>query len=195
MEYLVTGATAALLVLFDLDRTFYIPSRARHRLVLYGWWFGFVLVNAILAVLFYRMIGDLDALNSLNVYLRAVIFGIGYLAIVRLRFATFSYQGTDVSFGLEAFYDAGRAFVFRRINRIAIQARRDETLELAAQRSMRELSEETRFAIAADVLLGAEERAAHMRWLLALLQDPLTSEAEKKITLANYLRSGQMIGG
>jgi hypothetical protein len=195
MEYLVTGATAGLLTLFDLDRTFYVPSRVRQKLTLYAWWFGFILINAGLAVSFYGMVGNIDALNALNGYFRAVIFGIGYLALARLKFATFNYQGSQVPFGLEAFYDASKTFVFRRINRIAIQARRDETKELADSTSIKDLAVETKFAIGADMLLTAEERTARQRWLLKVLQDAAASEQEKKIVLANYLKSGQMIEG
>lgn len=195
MELVVAGATAALLTLFDLDRAFYIPSRVRRKAALYSWWFGFILGNGVLAVLFYRIVGDVEELRSLNGYLRAVIFGIGYLALVRLKFATFNYQGTAVPFGLEAFYDAGKAFVFKRINNIAIQARREETRELAASRSMSELSEEAKFAIEADMLLIGEERSVRKRWLLQVLQDDAKSENEKKIALANYLKSGQMMDG
>lgn len=193
MELVIAGTTAALLTLFDLDRTFYIPARVRRKAALYSWWIGFILVNGVLAMLFYRIVGDVEELKFLNGSLRAVIFGIGYLALVRLKFATFNYQGTAVPFGLEAFYDAGKSFVFKRINDIAIQARREETRELAASRSMRELSEEAKFAIEADMLLISQERSLRKRWLLRVLQDAATSEYEKKIALANYLRSGQMM--
>jgi hypothetical protein len=193
MEQLVTGITAALLTLFDLDRTFYVPARVNKKLALYTWWFGFILINAALAVLFYEIVGDTEALNALDPYLKAVIFGIGYLALVRLKFATFNFQGSQVPFGLEAFYDAAKAFVFRRINSIAIQARRDETSELAASMTFKGLAEETKFAIDADMLLSAEERASRRKWLLKILQDAAAGEDEKKITLANYIKSGQMI--
>lgn len=195
MEQFATGATAALLTLFDLDRTFYVPSRVQRKLALYAWWFGFILVNAALAVLLYEIGGNIEALNGLNPYLKAVIFGIGYLALVRLKFATFNFQGNQVPFGLEASYDAGKTFVFRRINSIAIQARRDETRGLADGKTFKELAEESKFVIDADMLLSAEERASRRKWLLKVLQDAVASEDEKKITLANYIKSGQMIDG
>lgn len=191
----MTGATAALLTLFDLDRTFYVPARVQRKLALYFWWFGFILVNALLAVLLYRIVGNIAALNGLNPYLKAVIFGIGYLALIRLKFATFSYQGSEVPFGLEAFYDAAKSFVFRRINTIAVQARRDETTELANNRTIKELASEAKFTIGADMLIDAEQRAVRQKWLLKILQDAATSDDEKKITLANYVKSGQMIDG
>jgi hypothetical protein len=195
MELLVTGATAALLTLFDLDRTFYVPSSAQRKLALYSWWVGFIVINGVLAILLYMVLGNIDALNSINVYLKAMIFGIGYLALVRLKFATFNYQGSAVPFGLEAFYEAGKGFVFRRINSIAIQARRSETSELANSKQLKELASEAKFSIEADALLSAEERSSRKKWLLKILQDATTTEDDKKITLANYINSGQMMDG
>ena len=84
--------------------------------------------------------------------------------------------------------------MFRRINSIAIQARRDETNELAATSTFKQLAEETKFAIDADMLLSAEERASRRKWMLKILQDDAPCD-EKKITFANYLKSGQMIDG
>jgi hypothetical protein len=195
MEQLVTGTTAALLTLFDLDRTFYVPARVHQKIALYTWWFGFIFVNGALAVLLYQIAGNVEALNSLNVYLKAVAFGIGYLAIVRIKFATFNFQGNQVPFGLEAFYDAGKGFVFRRINSIAIQARRDETTDLANTRTLKDLATDAKFSIGADALLSAEEKASRQKWLLKILQDNATTEEDKKITLANYIKSGQMMDG
>lgn len=193
MEQLVTAATAALLTLFDLDRTFYVPSRVQRRMALYCWWCGFILINALLAVLFYQVCGTIEAFNGINVYVKPIVVGAGYLALVRLKFATFSYQGSEVPFGLEAFYDAGKTFVFRRINRIAVQARRDEADELANSRTLKELASEAKFAIAADMLIDAEQRASRQKWLLKILQETATNDDEKKITLANYMKSGQMM--
>ncbi len=195
MEQLVTGTTAALLTLFDLDRTFYVPAKVHQKIALYTWWFGFILINGVLAVLLYQIAGNIEALTSVNVYLKAVAFGLGYLAIVRIKFATFTFQGNQMPFGLEAFYDAGKGFVFKRINSIAIQARRDETSDLASMKQLRELATDAKFSIAADALLSAEEKASRQKWLLKILQDTATTEEDKKITLANYIKSGQMMDG
>jgi len=195
VEQLVTGATAALLTLFDLDRTFYVPSKVQRKIALYSWWTSFILVNGALAILLYQIFGDAQSLSGWNPYLRALLFGVGYLALVRLKFATFTYQGSSVPFGLEAFYDAAKAFVFRRINTIAIQARRDETTELASSKTLKDLASDAKFAIGADALLSAEEKVSRQKWLLKTLQDAGTTEEDKKITLANFINSGQMMDG
>lgn len=193
MEQVIAGSTAALLTLFDLDRTFYVPSRVEQKTVLYCWWSGFVFANGVLAALLYNIVGDAEPLSSIEPHLRSVVIGVMYLALVRLKFATFSYKGGEVPFGLEAFYDAGKGFVFRRINRIAIEARRAETAEMARRRSLAELAADAKFAIAADALLHSEERAGRQRWLLELLEDVATTEDEKRMVLASYLTSGQVI--
>jgi len=194
METFVTGATAALLTLFDLDRTFYVPSKAKRKLALYCWWFSFIIINGLLAVLLYFMIKDVDGLREMNSWVKAVVIGVGYLALVRLKFATFTFQGKEMPFGLEAFYDAGKGFIFKRINTIAIEARRDETTDLANSQGLDKLAQTANFNTEADTLFTPEEKRSRKIWLLKVLQDATTSEMEKKITLANYITSGQMMG-
>jgi hypothetical protein len=193
MELLIAGATASLLTLFDLDRTFYIPARVHRKTALHAWFISFIAINGLIAALLFQVLGELDVFSGWNPYLKAVVIGVGYLGLVRSKFATFSYQGSEMPFGLEAFYEAGKAFVLKRINRIAIQARREETKLLAESRSLKELSEEARFSIGADMLLTADERSLRRDWLLKVLQDTAAGEHEQRITLANYLKSGQMI--
>lgn len=193
METLVTGATAAFLTLFDLDRTFYLPSKLQRKAALYGWWFTFIIINGLLAVLLFLMIGDIEIFKSMNPWVRAVAIGIGYLALIRLKFATFSFQGTEVPFGIEAFYDAGKGYVFRRINDIAIEARIDETTELANIQPLDVLAQRAKLSIANDALLTAVEKNQRTAWLLKILQDPAIVEVDKKITLANYIKSKQMM--
>jgi hypothetical protein len=193
MENLVAGTTAALLTLFDLDRTFYVPSSARRKIPLYAWWLSFILANGALAALLYAILGDVDALRDMNVWLKAVVVGIGYLALVRLKFATFNYQGKDVPFGLEAFYDAGKGFIFKRINRIALEARRQEVENLVNTLSLEQLAQRARLQLANDGLLTAEEKRAGTEWLVRTLRDQSTDEAGKRLSLANFVSSGQMM--
>lgn len=48
-ELLIAFLASALLTLFDLDRTFYVPSATKSKVILYGWWWSFVAANGILA--------------------------------------------------------------------------------------------------------------------------------------------------
>jgi hypothetical protein len=58
-ELLVAFATSALLTLFDLDRTVYIPSNIKKNLYLYSSWWGFVAVNGLLAAALYPLLKDI----------------------------------------------------------------------------------------------------------------------------------------
>ena len=139
MEPTVAGITAALLTLFDLDRTFYVPSRVQRKVVLYLWWWGFILANALLAALLYRITSDVDVLKGIHPSLRAIIVGISYLAFIRIKFTTFNFQGKEIPFGLEVLYEAGKGYVFKRINNIAQAARFAETIDLATNRPLDDL--------------------------------------------------------
>lgn len=193
METLVTGATAAFVTLFDLDRTFYVPSKLQRKAVLYAWWSSFIIINGLLAVLLFYMVGTLEVFNGMPPLVKAVVIGIGYLGLIRLKFATFSFQGTEVPFGLEAFYDAGKGFVFRRINDIAIAARIVETTELANNHTLDVLAQQAKLSIASDSLLTPVEKNQRTAWLLKILQDAGILAEDKKITLANYIKSKQMM--
>lgn len=191
MEPTIAGITAALLTLFDLDRIFYVPSKAQRKFVLYAWWWGFIIANGVLAVAFYKIIGDIEALKSLNPWLRPVTIGAGYLAIIRLKFTTFNFQGKEVPFGLEAIYEAGKSYVFKRINNIAKHARFSETIELASGKSLTELATQAKLNIEQDQLLTADEKRSRRDWLLRLVKDAETSDEDKRAFIADYILSGQ----
>lgn len=191
MEPTIAGVTAALLTLFDLDRTFYVPARTQRKALLYTWWWGFVIANGLLAVVFYKMISGIEALQNVNPWLRAVSVGAGYLAVIRLKFTTFNFQGKEVPFGLEAFYEAGKGYIFKRINNIAKEARFAETMELINHKTLDELAIQARLNIEQDQLLAPEEKRSRKAWLLKVIQDANTTEAERRATLADYILSGQ----
>jgi hypothetical protein len=191
VETLVTGVTAALLTLFDLDRIFYVPAKVQRKLSLYVWWWSFVVINGLLAILLYFIVKDLDGFKDMNGWLKAVVIGIGYLALIRLKFTTFNFQDKEVPFGIEAFYEAGKAFVFKRINNIAKQARFTETMELASAKALGDLTTQARMYIEQDQLISPEEKRARQIWLLSIIRDVNTTEFDKKAVIADYILSGQ----
>src|SRR5207302_7529757 len=126
LPYAIAGIVAAVLTLFDLDRTFYIPSTVRWKVVLNLWWWGFVITNGILAGLLYALLHDQPPLQNTAEPVRAILVGLGYLALVRLKFTTFTVQGQDVALGLEPAYEGAKEYFFKRINRIALDASVEE---------------------------------------------------------------------
>ena len=188
---LLAGTVAFFLTLVDLDRTFYIPARVQQKILRYVWWFGFPLANGILATLLYFALSDVPYLKPMPPWLRALTVGAGYLAIVRLKFTTFDMKGKDVPFGLELVYEGAKAFAYKRINRIAMTARFDETVTLAESQSLADLTARAKLAIEQNSLLSAEDRGRLKAWLVRVLQDAGATEIEKRQTLANYILSGQ----
>lgn len=191
MEWLISAGTAAVLTLFDLDRTFYIPARTQRKIVLYVWWFGFIVLNGVIAALLLAGLKDATPFKGMQPWVRAFTIGLAYLAVIRAKVTTFSYQGRDVPFGPEALYEAAKSFVYRRINRIAMAARYDETIAMSGQCSLAELATRARLAIRQNAIMSEDEKQRAAAWLLSVLQDPNSSEADKKNLIADFILSGR----
>jgi hypothetical protein len=193
IEAAAAGLTAAVLTIFDLDRTFYFPAKVGERFKLWSWYWFFVLVNGALAAGLYLLVSDIDALKSFNPWLRAMTVGCSYLAIIRAKFTTFEVGGRTVPFGLELFYEAAKEFVYKRINRIAKTARREETVALANQKTIGELVAQAKLAISQDALMNADEKRVRKEWLLKMLQDAqqVADNSDQRNAIADFILSGR----
>lgn len=191
MGEMVAGFAAAALTLFDLDITFYIPKSFHRKLALYAWSAGFILANAGMAIALYKTFHDLDLLAETSEAWRGFAIGFGYSALARLKFTNLTIAERNIPFGIELFYEGAKSFVYRRINRIAKDARYTETEKLANATTLRELGVRARLAIEQDALLSPVDRAESKKWLLRVLKDAESDEGEKKLLLANFVLSGQ----
>jgi hypothetical protein len=190
---IATFIAASVLTFLDLDRTFYVPSNALRRARLWAWWWGFVTANGALAVVLYLGLRDFEPFVDMNETLAGLAVGLGYLALVRVKFSTFRFEGQDVPFGLEAFYEAGRQLCYTRINRIARDARISEAEDLATRHSLVELGRRARLITAHDRLVTREQQASILRWIHTVLTSNPVSEDEKKEALANFILSGDRL--
>jgi hypothetical protein len=191
LEWILAGAVAGLLTLFDLDRIFYVPKKTSSKLSLWAMWYGFALANAALAIGVTSAVRNLRPFSDWYGPLRGAVVGLSVLAILRLKLTTFSFAGKEVPFGFELFYEGAKGFVYKRINSIAKRARLDETMELAKTLTLQELTMRARLNADQDALLNASERLLDKNWILQVLNDTNSSEAEKRAQLANYILSGQ----
>lgn len=187
--WIIAGITAVLLTFFDLDRTFYIPSKTQQRFQLYAWLLGFPLSNGVLAVGVYFAFVNEPALKGFSPWLRAFFLGIGYLAVVRLKVITLKVENKEVPLGPELFYESARSFVYKRINRITKQARYEETTALASTATLTQLSTRAKLSIDQDALLSPLEKTDAKQWVTKLMDDAKTSEEEKRLVLADYILS------
>lgn len=190
---LPAAGVALAATLFDLDRLFYNPDQSSNRMKLRVLRWVFVLTNAALAAVVFFFLRNAETFESWNSWLFALTVGAGYLALARLKFTTFSFQGKDVPFGLEALYDSGKQYLFRRINAVVKTDKNQRAQALAVSLDADELAARVRTDINNDNLLSPEDKKLRLAWLLSTKRDADASDAEKRAVFASYLVSGSHI--
>src|SRR5438270_5969406 len=192
MEAALAGLTAAAFTFFDLDRTFYVPKETEGKARLRFLWIGFVLANAGLAVGLYRLTRHSQELAGLEPSLRAIVIGGAYVGLVRLKIATIPYQGREIPFGFELLYGLAKSATYRRINRIALDARVKETTDYAKSRSLLELTQEARLRVRQDSLLSEDMRTQLFEWILSTVQQAGSADDfDARAALSDFVLSGQ----
>ena len=136
---------------------------------------------------------DVNAFSTWNPWQFSAIVGVSYLAFVRLKFATVSYQNQEIPVGLDTFYESGRQFVFRRINEQTKADREKIARRYIDDNDLKSLGNKVRLNIELDALLTPQEKKTRLTWLLQVIQDESFDEEQKKLTLAIYLASGSQI--
>lgn len=189
MEAVIAGLLAAGLTFCELDRTFYVPPKVGYKVhVLRA---AFLLGNGLLAVALYLLVDADGSIDSVNRWIRAALVGAGYLGLVRLKLVTIPVQSGDgVPFGFEYFYEEMKGAVYRRVNRIAGKARRDQALAYAAPRTLGALGLEARLTVTNDQLMLPERKTEMLAWVLELIENPGESDVEERAALADFILSG-----
>lgn len=186
--WFIAFITAALLTFFDLDKTFYIPSKVDLKVLLYSLLFGFPIANGAIATAIYLGFKNDPRLQQFHPGVVSLCFGLGYLALIRLKLTTIQLEGKEVPFGIELFYEGAKSAVYRRINKIAKDARYEETVTLANQKTLDDLVGQAKLSITQDALLNSSEKILAKKWVIETVQDTST-EVEKRQTLANFILS------
>ena len=139
----------------------------------------------------YLVVDAGNSLEDVNPWLRAALVGAAYLGLVRLKFVTIPSQtGEGVPFGFEYFYEELKGTIYRRVNRIAGKARRDQALAYAKTRTLGELGLEAKLEITNDQLMAPEKKAQMLIWVIHLIENPGASDVEERVTLADFVLSG-----
>lgn len=186
---IVAGAIAALLTFFDIDRTFYIPQSASRRWKLRFLALGFILANGALAAGLYEVLLDSPQFARLPDWLGAILAGIGYLTLVRLKIITLQIGETQAPLGLELLYEAAKGSVYKRINRIAKEARYEETILLAKALELDDLIRRAKLSITQDALLNPDEKEEAQNWISVVVSDKQLDTIQKREVLADFILS------
>lgn len=187
---LLSAAIAGGVTLFDMDRTFIAGDVSGYRVYRSPWWWGFIIVNCGMAAAVFFGLRPLTTFQEWNSWMFAASVGVSYLALIRLKFATVSYQNSEIPVGLDTFYESGRQFVFKRINEAIKVDRARLAKGLIDDNDLKSLGNRVRLDIEFDSLLTPEEKKTRLAWLLKVLQDPGFDEEQKKTTLAVYIAAG-----
>lgn len=187
--WFIAFITAALLTFFDLDKTFYIPSKVDLKVLLYSLLFGFPIANGAIATAIYLSFKNDPRLQQFHPGVVSLCFGLGYLALIRLKLTTIQLEGKEVPFGIELFYEGAKSAVYRRINKIAKNARYEETVSLAQQETLDTLAGRARLSIKQDALQNSSEKITAQKWINDVVQDTKSTDVEKRQTLADFILS------
>ncbi|WP_166353222.1 hypothetical protein [Phytoactinopolyspora limicola] len=186
--FVVSGVVAAGLTTLDLDRKFYVPRNGDGRGRLWAWWWFFVVLNGVLAAFLFLLLHELTPFDGWNPWASALAIGVGYLALIRLKFATFEFQGKETPFGFEAFYEAAKDAVFRRINTIAKASRISEAQAKTKHMSLKELALEARSSVLNDALLSDDEKNRGIEWISKVVSES-DDDDTARMTLAIFILS------
>jgi hypothetical protein len=184
----VAAAITAILTLFDLDRHFSVPRRVRWDPWLNTWWWGFVLVNGLLAAGLYELFAGKPPLDTAGSFFGGAAVGLGYLALVRIKFTTFSRNGQDVPVGLEPLYEGAKSYFYRRINQIARAALNQEAEAMAKDETLtvKVLVSRAEQNVRLDRLLSEDEQKAVQAWIRSVATDK-SDEERKRLLLITFI--------
>jgi hypothetical protein len=189
----VAGLLAGFLTLAELEQVFNIPPTMggwnRCKLFLLRW--GFVAGNALLAAILSYALDEVQVVKETSPWLKGLLIGAGYSALIRTKFTTFSLRGQEVPVGLETFYEGFKDLIHRRINDIIRRARTEEVMKLTAQ-NVSTLRDQARALVLSDSLMGNEELQDTLAWIEDIATGQDVPDGDRRTLLATFIVTGQM---
>jgi len=195
--FLIAGVVASLLTFFDMDRTFYIPKNTNSKWRLYFLFLLFVLGNGVLASLLYiGLQGEIiPSVSSSPKWVNSLLVGVGYLTIIRAKFATLYFNEQEIPLGLELLYNSAKYAINKRINEILKEARIKEIEELTQEYNLNELKRKAIISIKVDSLLSENEKEEYKKWVHETVEDATKDEGDESEYLASYFLADFILSG
>jgi hypothetical protein len=197
VEWFVAAAVAALLAgvltLAELEKVFNVPPTMsgwdRFKLFLLRW--TFVGANALLAGVLSYALDEMKVVKETNPWIKGLLIGAGYSALIRAKLTTFTLRGQEVPVGLETFYEGFKDLIHRRINDIIRRARTAEVMNLVVQ-DLPALREKARALVMSDALIGNEELQKTLGWIDDVAASQAIPDGDRRTLLATFIVTGQM---
>jgi hypothetical protein len=194
IDLIIAGLVAALLTFLEIDRKVRFPESIKKRRALNLWWWGFVAGNAVLAALLYPLAIQINWIHGTPQVIHGAFIGAGYLSIVRQKFMTAPSKQKDddgAPVGIEYVYDSVKKTVHEHINRIAIAERTAAVKAEIAKTPLEQLALDARIRIQNDVSLDSDAKKETLTWLVSVMSDVQTTDAEKSVFIATYVLFGE----
>ena len=194
---LIAGLVASLLTFFDMDRIFYIPQNTNSKTRLYLLFFSFIFGNGMLASFLYIGLQDeiIPNVSSFPKWLNSLLVGVGYLTIIRTKFATLYFNEQEIPLGLELLYDSAKYAINKRINGIVKEARIKEIEELTQRYNLNQLKRKAIMSIQVDSLLSENEKEEYKKWVTETVNDAKNEEDNESEYLASYFLADFILSG
>lgn len=193
MWWILTGFTTTLIVLIDFFLTFDASSIVRTKASTWYWLIGFIVVNLLFAMVLHCYLFHHQNLSGLEPWFRSIVLGLGYSALVHTRLTTLKIGAQEIPIGLELVYENAKRVVYTHINREVIRSGYSLAEQKARQKNLKRLAIEAEFMIQANKMLTDEQREEYKRWLLGVLQDPVSVDFQKKLVLAHFINCGERL--
>ncbi|WP_206070246.1 hypothetical protein [Nodosilinea sp. P-1105] len=134
----------------------------------------------------YFILEENAALRDLRPPVRAFVVGIGYPALIRLKFTTLKVDDREVSIGLEPIYENIKNSLDKRIRRIVQEAEFEEVKNYANSKTLPELLQRAQFQVG-QIGFDSEKRGEYMSWCESTANDEKSTEMDRKIFLADFI--------
>ena len=191
LPVLLAALIAGVLTYLDLDTVFDEPPRLSwgpwFRLVV-PWW-GFVLVNAVLAVALYFVLKETAYFKTIDPWAIALWVGFGYPALVRLKFTTLSLNGKAIPIGVDTVYERLKDFINKRINRV-IREWRMEQIGRLAKSEMADLRQKAKTLVISDELMNDQQRKTINAWIEQTAVAEGIADDDRRLLIATFIVTG-----
>lgn len=183
----LTPLVSCFLTWLEIDNTISITTNIQQRRRFIWICFSvFIAVNGVLSVILYFMIADNASISALRPPVRAFLIGLGYPALVRLKFTTLKIEDREVSIGLDLIYENIKQSLDKRIRRIVQDAEFEEVKNFIKDKTLEDLLRRSKFLVG-QLQLGAEKSKEYLAWCDSTANDQNALEMERKLFLADFI--------
>lgn len=191
MLWSITLLISCLLTWLEIDQTLSVPDGVKRRGFIRTCVWSFIGINGLLSIGLYCLLIENPVFSDLDPLFKAVIIGLAYPALVRIKFTTLKISDREVSVGLDMLYESIKNSLYKRVRRIVRDAEFDAVQTYAEKESFEHLLKRALFEIERDMTKSSLQKESDINWCRNIESDKKASEATKKEYLAGFILFGR----